>query len=215
MRRPPMHLRDYHCRRITLVGSSFQVTSRRADEPDPAKGSVYQCRQCARKIKVAGSLSRHLLKQHRFVTLVSNAAYAEPHGVTAEQCRLLSLEDPEDLAIIAVRLRRFRPEPVESTGPSKRKKEQSVSSSSSEMHLTGVGPTLPRPALTARMVAAGKPSRGNPQEPAGSDTGARLLQASRPQSYGVLDLSTLSTLPQTIASTAISGLDLGATVCAP
>ena len=62
------------------------------------------------------------------------------------------------------------------------------------------------------MVAAGQPSRGNPQESAGSDTGASLQHASGPQSFGVLDLSTLSTLPKTIASTAISGLDLGATV---
>ena len=83
------------------------------------------------------------------------------------------------------------------------------------MHLTGVGPILSRPALAAGMVAAGQPSRGNPQEPAGSDTGASPLHASGPQSYGVLDLSTLSTLPKTIASTAISGLDLGATIGAP
>ena len=164
-----MHLRDNHCKSITLVGPSFQVTSRMAGEPDHTKGPVYHCWQCARKIKGRGSLSCHLLEQHRFATLVSNADYVGPNGVTAEQCRLLSLEDPEDLAIIAARLRRFRSEPVESTGPLKRKKEQSVPSSSGEMHLTGVGPTLPRPALAARMVAAGKPSRGNPQEPARSE----------------------------------------------
>ena len=88
-------------------------------------------------------------------------------------------------------------------------------SSSGEMHLTGVGPTLPRPAFAARMVAAGKPSRGNPQEPAVSDTGASLLHASGPQSSGVLDLSTFSSLPKTIAWTAISGLEHGASVGAP
>ena len=183
MRRPPMHLRDYHCRRITLVVPSFQVTSRMADEPDPAKGPVYQCWQYARKNKEAGSLSRHLLELQRFVILISNAAYVGLHGVTAEQVRLLSLEDPEDLATFAARRRRFRPDSVESIGPPKTKKEQRVPSSSGEMHLTGVGSTLSRPALTARMVAAGKPSRGHPQEPAGSDTGASLLHASGLQSY--------------------------------
>ena len=70
-----MHLCDYHCRMITLVGPFFQVTSRMADEPDPAKGSVYQCCQCERKVMKASSLSLHLLEEHRFVTLVSNAAY--------------------------------------------------------------------------------------------------------------------------------------------
>ena len=107
--------------------------------------------------------------------------------LAAEQCRLLSLEDPEDLATFAARRRRFPPESIESTGPPKRKKEQRVPSSSGGMHLTGVSPTLPRSALAVRMVAAGKPSRGNPQEPAGSDTGASLLHASGPQSYGVVD----------------------------
>ena len=40
MRRPSMHLRDYQCRRITLVRPSFQVISRMADELDPAKARV-------------------------------------------------------------------------------------------------------------------------------------------------------------------------------
>ena len=41
MRLPPMHLLDYHCKRITLVGSSFQVASSMTDEPDPTKVPVH------------------------------------------------------------------------------------------------------------------------------------------------------------------------------
>lgn len=69
-----------------------------AEETNSASGSVYKCWQYARRLEGAGSLGRHLLKQHHLVTLISNAANVGLHDVTAGQCCLRSLEDPEDMA---------------------------------------------------------------------------------------------------------------------
>ena len=55
MRRPPVHLRNYHCIKVTFVIPPFLKAFFMAEMPVSIKKTVFRCCQCLRELKVAAS----------------------------------------------------------------------------------------------------------------------------------------------------------------
>ena len=128
MRRPHAHLREYHCRRITLTNCSVKVSSRMAEPPVIDKHPIFCCFLCDRELKRAYSLRRHLLKQLLTVPRQKGKEYTRRFGLTAEQWRHLSADNFEDAAVLAERHRAFQLAPAEKARPAKKKKPSTSSS---------------------------------------------------------------------------------------
>ena len=85
--------------------------------------STYECYLCSQGLEGPRTLRRHLLKQHHAVSKDKRTRYAGPFGLTAEQCRFLPNNMPEEAEVRVQRRRGPRARAGDDVRPAKRTKD--------------------------------------------------------------------------------------------